>query len=388
MKRLSVTERRARLAERHGLSKADHASPVKVANGLVALHSTDPASVFLSIRARSSGATVTSIETALYEDRTLIRMLGMRRTIFVVADDLAPVVQASCTDALAVTQRKRYTQLLSDAGVGDGTWLRELEDATVKVLAAKGEATGVQLSAAEPRLRTPITLNEGKSYGGTQNVTTWVLFLLAAEGRIVRGRPQGSWTSSQYRWSPVERWLPDGMGAVPADHARAEMVRRWLRAYGPATAADIKWWTGWTAGQVKQALTAIGPEEVDLDGATGLVLPGDTAPTRSSKPWVALLPALDATPMGWQERSWYLGAHAGQLFDRSGNVGPTVWCDGRIVGGWAHRSDGSVAYRLLEDIGTDAADHVEREAARLSDWIGPVRVTPRFRTPLERQLTA
>jgi hypothetical protein len=175
------------------------------------------------------------------------------------------------------------------------------------------------------------------------------------------------------------------MMPVPADKARAELVRRWLRAYGPATVADIK---GWTAAQVKLALTTVAPEEVDLGGMTGLVLPGDAAPTKAPKPWIALLPALDPTSMGWQERSWYLGPHAGQLFDRSGNVGPTVWCDGRIVGGWAHRLDGSVAYRLLEDIGSAAKKQVEGEAMKLSEWIGSVRVTPRFRTPLERELVA
>jgi hypothetical protein len=91
--------------------------------------------------------------------------------------------------------------------------------------------------------------------------------------------------------------------------------------------------------------------------------------------------------MGWAGRSWYLGPHAGPLFDRSGNIGPTVWCDGRIVGGWAQRRDGEVVVRLLEDIGTEAAAAVEAEAADLTAWIGPVRAMPRFRTPLERELT-
>ena len=352
------------------------------------MHSTDPASVFLSIRARTRNVTPEAIESALYERRTLLRMLGMRRTMFVVPDELAPVIQAACTASIAETTRKRYVQLLTEAGLGDGVWLRDLEQAALVALEAKGEATGVQLSAAEPRLRTPITLAEGKPYSGTQNVTTWVLFMLAADGHIVRGRPQGSWTSSQYRWSPVRRWLPDGMATLAAEEARVELVRRWLQAFGPATVADIKWWTGWTAGHVKKALTAIGPEEVDVDGVPAIVLPGDAAPTKAPKPWIAFLPALDPTPMGWQERSWFLGPHAAALFDRSGNVGPTIWADGRIVGGWAHRADGTVGYRLLEDIGSEAAKKVEQEAAAVAEWIGPVRVTPRFRTPLERELVA
>jgi hypothetical protein len=92
--------------------------------------------------------------------------------------------------------------------------------------------------------------------------------------------------------------------------------------------------------------------------------------------------------MGWTGRSWYLGEHGPALFDRSGNIGPSVWCDGRVVGGWAQRRDGEVRYRLFTDIGREAEAGVEAAAARLSEWIGDVRVTPRFRTPLERELTA
>ena len=123
-------------------------------------------------------------------------------------------------------------------------------------------------------------------------------------------------------------------------------------------------------------------------GDVGFVLPDDGEAVRAPKPWVALLPALDPTVMGWQARGWYLGEHGPELFDRSGNAGPTIWCDGRVVGGWAQRKDGEVVVRLLEDIGREAGEAAEAEAQRLQEWIGDVRVTARFRTPLERELSA
>ena len=58
------------------------------------------------------------------------------------------------------------------------------------------------------------------------------------------------------------------------------------------------------------------------------------------------------------------------------------------MGGWAQRGDGAVVFRLLEDVGAEASRAIEAEAERLTEWIGPVRVTPRFRTPLERELSA
>lgn len=156
----------------------------------------------------------------------------------------------------------------------------------------------------------------------------------------------------------------------------------------PRPIADIKWWTGWSLGDVRKALALLDTVEVDLDGVTGILLADDLESVPAPDPWVSLLPALDPTPMGWQSRDWYLGPHAPVLFDRNGNIGPTIWCDGRIVGGWAQRKDGEIAYRLLEDVGSDAAAMIDAEVARTTGWFGEVRAIPRFRTPLERELTA
>ena len=59
-----------------------------------------------------------------------------------------------------------------------------------------------------------------------------------------------------------------------------------------------------------------------------------------------------------------------------------------MVGGWTLHPDGEIAYRLLEDLGSDVAAAVEAAAERLLGWLGDVRFTPRFRTPLEEELAA
>jgi hypothetical protein len=229
----------------------------------------------------------------------------------------------------------------------------------------------------------------GKPWEGLQGLTTRVLTQLGADGRIVRARPRGGWMSSQHTWTTMAAWLGAELAVMAPDEARAELARRWLRSFGPATVADLRWWTGWSAGEVKRALAAVEPVEVDLDGgAAGLVLADDVAAVKAPKPWAALLPALDPTAMGWNGRAWYLGAHADALFDRSGNVGPTVWWCGRIVGGWGQRPDGEVLVRLLEDVGADGAKAVDAEAAKLAQLLDGSWVRPRFRTPLERELSA
>jgi hypothetical protein len=387
MRRFTVAERRARLGVRHRLAARAETAP-EVARALVALHGTDPASVYLAAAARMRSPDVAAIERAMYDDRLLIRMLCMRRTVFTVPAELVPVAQAACTNDVARLERRRTLLFLEQAGVGGDAWLREVEDATVNALRKRGAAFAAELSADEPRLKERLVLAQGTKNESWPAVASRVLLGLAAEGRIVRGRPRGSWISSQFRWSPMESWLPGGIPEVPAEEARAELVRRWLAAYGPGTVADLKWWTGLNLTQVRKALARIGAEEADLDGTPGFVLAeaGDAEPQAAR--WVALLPALDPTVMGWKDREWYLGGHSTALFDRYGNAGPTVWADGRIVGGWAQRADGEIVHRLLEDIGAEASAAVTAEAARLGEWLGPVRVTPRFRTPLERELVA
>jgi hypothetical protein len=385
---ISVAERRRRLAVRHHLAPGQRVSAVTAAvDDIIALHGTDPASVYLSAWARTDAVDKAAIEHALYEERSLVRMLGMRRTVFVVPTALMPVIQSACTDQIAGRLRRQLTQVVAAAGIAAdaATWLKEVGEATVRVLAARGSATGAELAKDEPRLRTQIIAAADNPYGGAVNLTSRLLTLLSAEGLIVRGRPRGGWTSTQFTWSAAPERTD-----LSAAAARAELARRWLSAFGPAFVSDLQWWTGLTAGQVKQALAQLDVTEVDLHGAPGVMLaadePGlDEAP--DVEPWAALLPALDPTAMGWRERAWYVGEHTAALFDRSGNIGPTVWWDGRIVGGWAQRQDGEIAVRLLEDTGTDAVAAIAAEAQRLGEWIGPgVRITPRFRTPLEREL--
>lgn len=367
---------------------------------MVALHATDPASVHLAAAARLRDPTVAQVEAALYEERTLVRLLGMRRTMFVIQRHHVPVVDAACGQILAERERRKLVQLVQGAGddapCGNVTeWLAGVEAATLAALHARGQASGRELSQDVPELRTTFVYAAGKKWGGQQTITTRMLSVLSLEGKIVRGRPVGTWASGQYRWAAMDEWLGSLEAAHPlsADEARTQLIRAWLGGFGPATVADIKWWTGLTLGQVRKALTAIEPVEVELEGTTGVLLAEDQEPVDPpDQPWIALLPALDPTAMGWTERDWYLSREAReQLFDRSGNVGPTIWCDGRIVGGWGQRKggphDGEVVYRLFEDIGRELTAEVESSATRLGVWHGDVRVTPRFRTPLERELT-
>ncbi len=361
-----------------------------VAEAMVGLHSSDPATVFLSARARVADFEVADLEAALYDRRSLVRILGMRRTLFVVSPDLAAVIDAACTRDLEPKERSRLAGFLEAQGIASQPehWIVDVERRTLAALEQAGTATASQLREVVPELKERLSFGAGKTWAGTVGLSTRILFLLATAGRIVRARPRGTWLSSQYRWAPTADWLGGPLPELDAGEARRTLVHRWLATYGPGTLVDLRWWTGWTAGRVRQALAAVGALEVGLPGGAGYVLPEDLEPQREPEPWVALLPSLDPTVMGWKERDWYLGGHQAALFDRNGNAGPTVWVGGRVVGGWAQRSGGNVVFRLLEDVGAEAAAAVAAAAGRLTEWLGGTVVTPRFRAPLEKELVS
>ena len=386
--KVSVAQRRARLVARHHLAEpAD--SVLDAAEAVIALHATDPLTVYLSAWART-GCTTGDVDEAMYEMRRGVRMLGMRRTMWVVPAQLLPVVQTACTDDVAARLRRDLERDLERwAGVtGADSWLRDVGDSVLRALAARGSAAAADLSQDEPRLRTQLIRESDKSYVTPQNITSRVLMLLSAEGLIVRGDRRGGWSSGQFTYYPADAWLGSPVSRVDPGEARAELARRWLRAFGPAPVSDLRWWAGWTGAQTKKALACLDVRDVDLDGQAGVLLESDRAVEGEPAPVAALLPGLDPTPMGWQQREWFLGPHAPLLFDRTGNIGPTVWWEGRVIGGWAQRASGEVVYRLLEDAGSDAVAAVDSAAGRLQSWLGSSRVTPRYRNPLERELSA
>ena len=398
-RRFTDAQRRARMATRHRLASSTRTDDVAaITDSLVALHSTDPSTVYLSAVARMQHPTIDAVSAALYDDRTIVRHHAMRRTLWVFTPLTARWAHASCTAALATTEWQRLAKMVEDSDIAtDGAaWVSTARADTLAALTAMGVATARQLGKAVPALTAKLYLAPGKSYAATQGAHTRLMLNLGFDGEIVRGRPGGAWNTSEYSWSVAEQWVPGGLtgAGTDTDTAAAELARCYLDRFGPATAADVQWWMGWTAGTTKRAIAAIGAIEVGLDSTTGWVLADDTDPDNvadSDEPWIAFLPALDPTTMGWKQREWYLGdlaAFGGPVFDRNGNAGPTIWVDGRVVGGWAQRKSGEIAYQLLANVPAKRAKAIAAEAERLRELIGEVRINVRFPAPMQKDLLA
>ncbi len=369
----------------------------QVAEALVALHSSDPVTVYLSAALRLRQPSIDAVDRALYDDRRLLRHHAMRRTLWAMTPATTVAAHAGFTRKIAAAERRRTGKLfgLDETGVDDA-----IERVTTAVHEHGGPISTRAVGEILPDLAEPRPVNQGTNYGGTMAVHTRALLVAAFEGRIARGRPAGTWIASQYDWWPVESWvgrrLDDQDGHDELAGAVA-VIRAWLATSGPATLDDLVWWTGSTKTLVRRSLEQIETVEVVTnDGRTdvaGYVLPEDELDGITGAdpgPWVALLPGLDPTAMGWKQRAWYLDDETNaRVTDRNGNIGPTVWVDGRVVGGWAQRPDGSIVHDVdPATLGGVHHDLLDAEIDRLRALVGDTRFTPRFPSPNQKQLLA
>ena len=388
MRHIDDDERRARLAVRHGLAApvADTAAAVVT---MTCLHATEPASVHLAAWARS-GASRADVDEALYDDRSVVKQLAMRRTVFAFPRDLLPAVWGSASARVAGQQFRRLATEMESAGVTDdgAAWTAEHLELARGVIESEGPLTTAELRSRLPALDARVTRGKG-AYQVDVAIAAQVVVALAASGAIVRGENDGGWKTSRPRWTATAAWLGEQPAPLPEPEGYAALVAAWLRSFGPGTEADLVWWLGSTKAAVSRALSDVEAVEVSLDGGTrGWLLPDDVdAPTEPDH-WVALLPALDPTTMGWKERGFHLGDHTDKIFDRNGNGGPTAWVDGRIVGVWCQRDDGEVEVVLAEPVTASTRRSLDAKAAELTAWLDGDVVRSIYLSPLARQHVA
>ena len=386
-------QRRWRLARRHRLIPELRTDDVAaITDDLVALHSSDPATVFLSALVRMHAPSTAAVHRALYDERSVLRHHSMRRTIWVMTPETARLAHGAATAKIAQAERKRTVAAMRDTTdiAEPESWLDDALSEIYELLAAEGPLTTRAIGQALPDLVVPMRMGATTKNPATLNAHTKVLQGAGFDANLMRSAPSGDWTSAEYAWVPTETWAGGPIAGLDEETAAGALLERWLLRFGPATETDITWWFGWTATLTRKALAAFDTIEVALEnGETALVHASDRDPVDDPGPWVRLLPGLDPTVMGWKQRDWYLDpGDVADLFDRFGNAGPTIWADGRVVGGWVQRRDASIAAELTQSISSEHQRLLDDAIAELEAAVGDTLVRPRFPAPMQKRLFA
>ena len=398
---LTVSSVNSYLAHKqHLLPHSRLVDPLQIARDIVALHATNTTGLYLSLWARSPSFERQTLDDTLYKRRELVRAICMRRTLHVLPSaEFSLFFQAYSERRSPVEQRAGASRLVQ-AGLcpeeDAGRWLKGLHRQVLNVLTAKGPATVREISKSVPELMTRVVYGTDKSYGGEFSIGSRLLPAMCSLGLLVRARPRGTWRSNLYEYTALSNWLPDiDLESVAPQEARAWLVNRYLAAFGPATFDDVRWWTGFSKSETKEALGALNPAVVEL-GIEGLsdgqLMSVDDAQrlrdfVEPDDSYVFLLPSLDPYIMGYSGRRRFLAPeHRDKVFDRAGNAMPTVWANGRGVGTWGQRKDGSVIYGLFEAVDEEVGSLLTDEIQRLDDFLAGEYLPSRSQTSFSRSL--
>ena len=361
---LSWTQVLAFRAGRQSLaSRADPGSELAVVSRLAGLNAQVASSAELALWARVEGVEPGWTAAAL-ERRELVKTWAMRGTLhYLPAAELGTYVAAqavlpprhgrgSWLKAYALTAEQAAAMLAAIPQVLDGSPLTREE-----LAAAVAQETGIA-SLAD-------ALRDG--FGA-------LLKPAAFTGDLCFADPDGRqvlFTRPDKLLGPLE--------AVDAAEGMAQVVRRYLAAYGPASREELARWFGMTSpALVGRCLRALGEEavEVSVEGAAVWALAADAEELRAAAPVesVRLLPAFDphvvAAP---RDREEVLpAARRGEVYRPQGWLSPVVLVDGRIAGTWSHERRGAqVAVDVAPwDLAAPVEQGIAEEAERLAGFLG------------------
>ena len=279
---------------------------------MTCLHATEPASVYLSAFARAE-AIVADVDRALYDDRTVVKQLAMRRTLFAFPRDLLPAAWGAPRRGWSRSCATRLAKEVEANGIGRrrSRLARRHVRRDAAQPARRRSADHGRAARADPGPRRRVSSwPPGKAYGGSFPIAPRVLGTLGAGGSDrARRATRATGERSPARTLDADRGVARrGRRDPPTTDAGYRVAgRRWLRTFGPGTEADVVWWLGATKGAVRRALADLGAVEVGLeDGARDTCFPTTSTTCPSPEPWAALLPVLDPTTMGWKQRDFYL----------------------------------------------------------------------------------
>jgi Winged helix DNA-binding domain len=356
-----------RLARQHLAERLPAKRMLDVVSDVCGVHAQVPSSAELQVWARTDDARPEDVREALWERRSLVRTWSLRGTLHLLTAEDLPLYVA------ALRTHDRWWK---------GAWLRMI-GFSADELRAILDAIRASLGAS-PLTREQLADKVAERVGPRARermLSGWAEMLKPAafQGSLISGPPKGQ----SVTFVRPDRWL--GSWTEPAaDAAWREIVRRYLRAYGPAAREEFVRWWGMQPAPAGRILQASADElaAVDVDGYRAWALAEDVAGMRAAgqPPPVRLLAGFDVYVAGTRPRGSLLDRRfEDRVFRKAGWVSPVVLADGVIAGVWNHERTGGRVQVTVEPFRALSAAHkrqVGEEADRLGSFLGaPAQVS-------------
>ena len=202
----------------------------------------------------------------------------------------------------------------------------------------------------------------------------YLLFRAALEGDVCFGPDRRAKPTFVWR----EGWLERQPGPITRASALAELGRRYLAAYAPATPADLAAWSGLAAPDVRAAWEAVGQGlvEINCEGRTAwlpserLAELDDPAPGPNH---VRLLPAFDNYVLAYHDRTLIVAQEYTRRINAGGGLlKPVVLVDGEAVGTWRTNRQGrraKITVDAFAELPTEVQAGIAAEVADIDRFL-------------------
>src|SRR6266700_954383 len=365
---ISLSNKHVRFLRLHAqrLTPQSPGDVTSVMKEVCGIQAQDASAATLAVRVRSAGLVAADVEQARVQDRTIIRTWGPRGTLHLLASDDIGWLLSLLGPVFVVGDRRRREELgLSEDICAQG--IRIIRD----VLANQGPLTRAEL--IEQLAIHGIHL-EGQA-------RPHLLFQAALEGLICLGPDRGAeptyvllidWIDQEHNGQPLSE-----------DEAYAELTRRYLSAYGPATPQDQAAWSGLPLSKTRAAWQHIADQlmKIEIAGSSTWMLKTRAAwldELPSDTPIVRLLPCFDIYLIGYRTRDLGVSPQFAKRINAGGGiVHPTVLVDGRVVGTWKSKREKNhlgVIVEPFDELASELYEGLEAEIEDIGRFLG-VRAT-------------
>ena len=361
-----------RVARQHLDRRAPAGGALAVASRLCGLHAQVMSSAELTLWARVEDLDRGTVERALWKQRSLVKMWAMRGTLH-----LLPAAELALWHA-GLGMNPRYLR--------ERVWkkyfglsLADLDRVTEMI----ATVLDGRLVTREDLAREVGRLSGSASLGAKIAESSWGTVLRPASfsGRLCFGPSLGQ----RVRFTRPDTWLTGKQARalgqkIDPQAATAEITRRFLAVYGPATYHDLaRWWGGGGVATARRWVAALGDEvsAVDLEGTRAWMLSADAREVRAISPGrsVRLLPAFDQYVVGASRHAEHLlpGDLRARVYRAQGWLSPVLLVNGLMHGVWRHEVKGSrveVVIQPFVQIPAWVRRGAEQEAERLARFLG------------------
>jgi hypothetical protein len=347
------------LRKQHLTPDSTYCNIPTIVKDICGLHATGPTVPYLSLFARYPNFEKTHLEEELYKKKRLAKIRCVRKTIYIQAKEMLPIVHG----ATATFVEKASRRFMESRGITPD----EYEQLSKHILGLLSEK---EMTASEIK----------KALYSSSEISS-VLYFMCDQGLLIRGRPERGWRDKNQRYVLFTDYFPDlDLTRFEEKEAVRLLIERYLASFGPVTESDILWWTGLGKTVIRQALEELDAKVTNVSiaelGDRYILLHPEIEPLlksyAQSNPTICLLPYLDPYLMGYRERGRYLNPqHTTRVFDRSGNATSTILVNGSVVGVWDfdEKAAPSVKLHFFSQPSPDILAGVRHEATRLAKFI-------------------